>query len=515
MGSTATDGTRLLRVEHTIARLLAGADDMDAVRAPLLEALGSALGWDHAALWQPDDGGRLECRASWTPANRHELDGFEGLTQEIRLTPGQGLPGRVWSTGMPAWISDVTRDPNFPRAEAAAAAGLHAALCFPIVGEDGATIAVIEVIGSAMEEPDEELLATLESLGHQVGRFVEHRAAERAVRENEARLRATLDAALDAVITMDGEGRVVAFNAAAERIFGYSAEEATGREMAELIVPPALRERHRNGLARYVQTGVSKILGQRIEITGMRADGSEFPVELTITRIPLAGPPLFTGHLRDITERLAMISDLRASRARLVAAADDARRRLERDLHDGAQQRLVATALDLRLAREELAAGESERAVELLTAVEAELMQATAELRELARGLHPGVLTRHGLPVAVSALAGRAPFPVAVHVKPGPRLPQPIEAAAYFVIAEALTNAARYAEAERAQIEVHLDGEDLVVAVSDDGRGGAKLSAGTGLAGLRDRVVALGGELQVRSPLGEGTLVQARLPREA
>jgi PAS domain S-box-containing protein len=508
------DGNRLLRVEHTVARLLAGAEDMDALRTPLLAALGSTLGWDHAALWESDSAGGLVCRAAWTPEDRHELDGFEGLTQEIRLAPGQGLPGRVWRSGRPAWIRDVTRDPNFPRLKAAAAAGLHAALCFPVVGEDGAALAVIEVIGSTLEEPDEELLATLESLGHQVGRFVEHRAAERAVRENEARLQATLDAALDAVITIDSEGRVVAFNPAAERIFGYSAQDVTGREMAELIVPPSLRERHRNGLARYVQTGASAILGQRIEITGMRADGSEFPVELTITRIPLGGAPLFTGHLRDITDRLAMISDLRASRARLVAAADEARRRLERDLHDGAQQRLVATALDLRLAREELAAGESDRAVELLAAVEAELMQATAELRELARGLHPGVLTRHGLPVAVSALAGRAPFPVAVQVEPGPRLPQPIEAAAYFVIAEALTNAARYADAERAQIEVRADGAELVVAVSDDGRGGAELGAGSGLTGLRDRVVALGGELRVRSLVGEGTLVQARLPRE-
>jgi len=284
--------------------------------------------------------------------------------------------------------------------------------------------------------------------------------------------------------------------------------------MAEIIVPPSLRERHRRGLARYLETGESKILGRRIEITGTRADGSEFPVELTITRIPVQGPPVFTGHLRDITERVEMISELRASRARLVAAADGARRRLERDLHDGAQQRLVATALDLRLAREELSAGESEAAAELLEAVDAELMQATAELRELARGIHPGVLSRHGLAVALRGLAGRAPFPVELRAEPAPRLPQAIEAGAYFVVAEALTNAARYSEATRAEVRVLLEGEALVVTVSDDGRGGARLGAGTGLVGLRDRVSALGGELEIESPAGQGTMLQARLPRQ-
>jgi len=330
-------------------------------------------------------------------------------------------------------------------------------------------------------------------------------------RESAARLRATLDAALDAVITMDHEGRVVDFNPAAERIFGYSFDEVVGREMAELIVPPSLRERHRSGLARYLDERASEVLGRRIEIIGMRRDGSEFPVELTITRIPIEGPPLFTGHLRDITERLEMIDDLRASRARLVAAADAARRRLERDLHDGAQQRLVATALDLRLAREELEAGEPERAGELLAAVEDELMKATAELRELARGLHPAVLTRHGLALAVKTLAGRAPFPVEVSVDAGSRLPQPIEAAVYFVVAEALTNAARHAEASSAEIRILADGNDVAVAVSDDGRGGAELNGGSGLAGLRDRVAALGGEFGLTSEAGTGTEVRARL----
>jgi len=509
-----SDSLRLLRLEHAVARLLAEAEDVQAVRVPLLEAVGSTLGWDHAAIWAPQSDGNLACMASWVPAERPDLDAFEVRTRELRLGAGKGLPGRVWASCEPAWITDVARDPNFPRAEAAAGAGLHAALCFPVVGQDGA-IAVVEVMSRSMQDPDPDLLATLESLGRQVGRFIEHRATEQAVRENEARLRATLEAALDAVITMDHEGKVVAFNPAAERTFGYSVESARGREMAELIVPPSLRERHRRGLARYLQTGEARILGRRIEITGMRADGTEFPVELTITRIDAPGPPVFTGHLRDITDRLEMIEELRASRARLVTAADDARRRLERDLHDGAQQRLVAMALDLRLAREQLSEGEAESGLALLTAVEAELGAATTELRELARGLHPAVLARYGLAAALKGLIGRAPFPVELRVDPAARFPEPVEAAAYFMAAEALTNSARYAAAGSAVIEIREEAQNLVVVVRDDGRGGADFSGGSGLIGLRDRVAALGGELQLHSPPGEGTRLEAKLPLRA
>ena len=511
MGTPAADSLTLLRLEHAVARLLAETPEATAVAGPLLEAVGAVLGWDHAAVWQPGADGKLSCRASWQVEERRELDAFEALTRRLRLTPGRGLPGRVWESGEPAWISDVTGDPNFPRAAAAAAAGLRAALCVPVTGDRG-PLAVVEVMTHKMPDPDPDLLATFESLGRQVGRFVEQRFAERVIRENEALLRATLDAALDGIITMDHRGRVTGFNQAAEGIFGYSAEEALGTEMAELIVPPALREHHRRGLARYLESGVETILGKRIEITGMRADGTEFPVELTVTRIPREDEPLFTAHVRDITERLELIEELRASRARLVAAGDEARRRFERDLHDGAQQRLVSMGVDLSLTREHFAAGESVEGAKLLETVEVELDQAIAELRELARGLHPGILTRSGLQAAVEALVVRAPFPVDLSLDAGPRPPQATEAAAYFVVAESLTNAARHAEAGWVQIELRYNEGWLDVAIADDGRGGASLNDGSGLLGLRDRVAALGGEFGLESPPGSGTRLDVRLP---
>ncbi len=161
--------------------------------------------------------------------------------------------------------------------------------------------------------------------------------------------RAVLDSALDAILTVDHEGRIVEFNPAAERTFGYRAEDVVGHPMAELIVPPDLREAHRSGFAGYLGGRPARLLNRRIEVTAMRAGGETFPAELAITRIGVEGPPLFTGHIRDITDRKLTEEELRRSRLRLVEAADEARRRLERDLHDGAQQRLIALGLDLRL----------------------------------------------------------------------------------------------------------------------------------------------------------------------
>jgi PAS domain S-box-containing protein len=319
-----------------------------------------------------------------------------------------------------------------------------------------------------------------------------------------------LDVALDCVITIDDQGRVLEFNPAAERTFGYSAAEAVGQDMAELIVPPELRERHRRGFARYADTNVPEVLDRRLELTGMRADGSTFPVELTITRIDLPDQPGFAGYLRDITDRKEAEAELRASRARIVEAADAARRRLERDLHDGAQQRLVELALDLRMARAKIDTDPVEAATFLDAAVES-LTDATAELRELARGIHPVVLTEGGLRPALQALVERSSIPAKLTAVPEQRFAAQIEAAAYFAVAEALTNATRYSEATSVEVTAaQLDGV-LRIEVRDDGRGAADL-LGSGLGGIVDRLAAVDGTLSVRSPAGRGTLVRADIP---
>ncbi len=673
-----SDVATLLRTEHAVARVLASAAGEDDAYPRLLSAIGAALGWDFGALWMPgdDEGSCLRCEHTWEGSP--DIAAFAQASRSITLAAGQGMPGEVWQTGRPAWIADAGAHPRpLPRSQVADAAGLRSAFAFPIP-RAGMVLGVVEFFAAASVAPDEELLATMASLGSQIGQFVERCRAERSVRESEARKTAILNAAFDCIVTMDGDGNIVEVNAATETTFGYRAEQMVGRELAELMIPPGrLREDHRRGLRHYMDTGASRIVGHPVELTAMRADGTTFPVELAVTRPDLPGPALFCGYLRDVTERrraelalqgmaeeqaalrrvatavateveperlFALIAEevgraldarignilryegdgtalvmggwsvgaepipvgtsiildgntiastiwrtrrparydslegrtgslvatlrstgikaavgapvfvagelwgaviissddtpfppeaefrvgdfadlaaqaianahardeLAASRMRIVEASDAERRRLERNLHDGAQQRLVATSLTVRMAARRAADDPALRAI--LDSAGDELLLALEELRELARGLHPAVLSDHGLCAAVEAVAERAPLPVTVDVPLDERLPETVEAAAYFVVCEALTNVAKYARASEARVRVERNDGHALVEVVDDGVGGADERVGSGLRGLADRVEALGGRLVVTSPVGEGTAVRAQLP---
>jgi signal transduction histidine kinase len=238
----------------------------------------------------------------------------------------------------------------------------------------------------------------------------------------------------------------------------------------------------------------------------LRKHGGEFPIELTITRISVPGEPTFTGYLRDISERKQAEADLRASRARLVEVADGERRRIQRNLHDGAQQRLTAVLLSLGRLRE--SRGDHEPLLDL--AID-ELATGLEEIRELASGLHPSLLTERGLVAARDGLALRAAVPVELAALPDRPLSEPVEVAAYSVAAEALANVQKHAGARGATVRAVADDRELVVEIVDDGAGGADES-GEGLSGLADRIEALGGRLTLDSPPGGGTRLRAEFP---
>jgi signal transduction histidine kinase len=226
-------------------------------------------------------------------------------------------------------------------------------------------------------------------------------------------------------------------------------------------------------------------------------------------------PPTAERRLFDFAELLAQAianaearAELAASRARIVQAGDEARRRIERNLHDGAQQRLVALSLTLRMAQNAL--GDDPRAAMLARASE-EAQLTLQDLRELARGIHPAVLSERGLAAALEAVASRSPVPVELDVA-DERLPAPVEATAYYVVAECLANVAKYAGECTVDVTVAREGDALRVEVRDDGCGGAEVGAGTGLRGLTDRVEALHGTLHVGSHRGDGTVVSAVIP---
>jgi signal transduction histidine kinase len=251
-----------------------------------------------------------------------------------------------------------------------------------------------------------------------------------------------------------------------------------------------------------------------VELQGRRIAAIAYDPALAdepeLVRTAGAAAALALENQRLTAELRARIEDLRASRARVVEAGDTARRRFERDLHDGAQSRLVALALKLELAR--MKVEPDSEAAQLLDESSAELQASLDELRELARGLHPVVLTDRGLNAAVRILADRAPVPVDVLALPPDRLPAPVELAVYFVVAEALTNVAKYAQASSATIAIEARDARVTVEVTDDGIGGADVGGGSGLRGLADRVAALDGTLRVDSPPGQGTRLQAEIP---
>jgi PAS domain S-box-containing protein len=478
----------------------------------------------------------------------------------------------------------------------------------------------------------------------------------------------------------DAEGRIVEFNPAAERTFGYTRPEALGRTLADLIVPPSLRERHSRAFERFVKTGKGRLFGRRLELTGMRADGTEFPVELTLSRVE-GEPLLVCGALRDISEakrasddfrlladeqaalrriatlvarrvppadvfqavteevgklldvesaefyryedggsaasyvaswnrsgnalplpsrveldgpslaamirdtgqpariddyynvpgtvgeqltrplgiragigcpvvvdgelwgvmaastfephpfpvgeerRLAAFTDLVAtaignanthasliaSRARIVRAADEARRRIQRDLHDGTQQRLISLGLEIQTLKAQVP--------KTLTEIHAQLNRAEDavdavldDVREISRGLHPAILSQAGLAGALRALARRSLVPVELALEIDGRLPLSIEVAVYFVVSETLANVAKHARASTVYVDVSFVGDRLSATIRDDGVGGAAPAEGSGLVGMEDRVEALGGTFKLVSPPGRGTTTHIELP---
>jgi signal transduction histidine kinase len=224
--------------------------------------------------------------------------------------------------------------------------------------------------------------------------------------------------------------------------------------------------------------------------------------------VAAAGIALENGRLE--SELRARVEELRRSRSRIVEVAQTERRRLERDLHDGAQQRLVTLSLQLRTLESEF--GGSSNARRLLDEARHELDESLRELRELARGIHPAVLTEHGLGIALDGLVARATIPVELVVELDSRPPEAVEVAAYYLVAESLTNISKHAEASSARVEVAREDASLVVAVADDGVGGASPDGGSGLSGLADRLEALGGRLEVSSPPGAGTRIRADIP---
>src|SRR3954470_20872632 len=395
-------------------------------------------------------------------------------------------------------------------------AGVHVVACVDLDSphelRDGLDAGADDIMRVALE-PDVLILRVATGL----------RAAR--LRANDAMLRSLIDSIPGAIYrcACDRDWTMEWLSDEIETMTGYPASDFIGNAVRTFasIEHPDDHEYVAAGVMESLATGRPYSLEYRL----VRADGSScWVLERGLAQQAGDGRWWLDGAIFDVTARReaeralrehqvteAQLAEVRASRARILEAADRARRDIERNLHDGAQQRLVSVALGLRIwltthkdLPEDCRAPVAQALDELGTGL--------GELRDLARGLHPAVLSDHGLEHALRALAQRAAVPVELATELPGRLPMTVEAAAYFVASEALTNVARYAAASQAWVGVEERAGELEVTIRDDGRGGAELGAGSGLQGLRDRISAMNGTLEVESPPGAGTTVRARLP---
>ncbi len=526
-----------LAAQYEVVRVLAEAETLADATPRLLEAMGRTLGWELGAIWAHDaDAELLRCAATWHAAGSHGLSDFARLTRRTPLSTGVGIPGRVMENGEPVWVENLQTDPDFVRTAAAAQAGLRSAFAFPIATANE-RLGVIEFFIREARPPDGSLLELMAAFGSQIGQFIERRRADGAVRASEALKTAILDSALDCIVTINHYGLVVDFNPASEATFGYPRADVIGKEMAAFIIPPSLRDHHRESLARSVSGGEPRILDRRLELTGMRSDGSEFPVELTVTRIVGTEPPMFTAYMRDITERRiaeerrqellarerearseAEAAHLRSQRlvAEALAAEERERRRISEALHDESVQNLLAARLDLDEARD----GNPESLARVREEIEATLRQ----LRDSVADLHPIALSQGGLVAALQGVAERqerhGAFRASVRVDP-----DAVGVCDQLLLSlsrEFLVNAAKHARASRVSVLIQERGHKIVLEVADDGQG---IRAGRqeealneghiGLASSAERVRALGGDLELENEPGGGTVVRASMPISA
>ena len=320
----------------------------------------------------------------------------------------------------------------------------------------------------------------------------------------EARHKALLDALPDLLLRLRADGTYLEIGGDTSKL-ANPPDQVVGATTYELL-PPDVADQ----LMRCVKASLEQGRLATVEYSLSTHLGDEREFEV---RAAPAGPDEVVAVVRDVTELRRAMRELTDSRARIVAAGDAERRRVERNLHDGAQQRLVTVALHLHLVKRRLETDPTE-VPQLVESAQIELALALEEIRELVRGLHPRLLSDRGLEPALAGLAERSVLPVEIEETPSARLPPAVEAAAYYLVAEALANAGKHSEASQVRVRVSTDGATTSVEVVDDGVGGADQESGSGLRGLADRVAALGGELEIVSESGQGTALRATLPHD-
>jgi PAS domain S-box-containing protein len=500
--------------------------------------------------WAVDEkDGVLRRTATWSGPDGAG-DSFLRATEDRSFPSGTGLPGQVWESDSPAHVSNVAIDPSFTRKAAAAAADLRSAFAFPV--KAGAqTVGVMEFLSRRWHSFDDNFLESLATLGHQIGQYFRRKRTEEDLRESEALKGAILETALDCVISISVDSRILEWNAAAERTFGYARSEVLGELMPELIIPHEHRKQHYEGVARYLSTGQGQLLGERIEIEALRRDGSRFPVELAITSTSIRGEPYFTAYVRDITVRKGYERDLAAAKEE-AEEANRAKSQFIANMSHELRTPLTAVIGYGEMLEEEAEDRGLDDMLEDLRKVNSNarhLLSLINDVLDISK-IEAGKMDLHvesfdvaqlvgELGATVEALVAKKQNQLVVECAPnlGRMHSDPVKVRQSLI--NLLSNAAKFTENGTVRLEVARNGDQasgtLVFRVIDSGIGMtqdqlAKLfqrfsqadasttrrfgGTGLGLAITKAFCSLLGGDISVQSAPGRGTTFEMRLPAD-
>jgi PAS domain S-box-containing protein len=508
---------RTLKLESTLARILTESATLSEAAPRLLQAICENTGWKTGAIWDADpQSGVLRCLEVWgAPEIRAEE--FAAATRESLFPPGHGLPGRVFESREAHWVADVEGDENFPRHRVAALDGLRSAFGFPVL-RGAEVVGVIEFFSREPRQPDRDLLTMMSAVGARIGQLIERKRAEQAIRESETRFRTLAETASDAIITIDEASFIVFVNPAAEKIFGYTAEEMLGEELT-MLMPDYLRHLHQAGLARYQQTGRRHIDWTAIELPGLHRDGSELPLEISFGEFNKDGRRFFTGIARDVSERKRAEEALRRSREERLAELERVRRRIATDLHDDIGSSLTQISILSEVMRQRV--GDQEETInEPLRMIAGASRELVDSMSDIVWAINPqkdhlsDLTQRMRRFAADSFTARRIKFDFSVSgvgsvvgqdIKLGANLRREI----FLIFKESVNNMIKHSDCAKADIDFRVDEANLVLRLRDDGRGfdPGRESDGHGLISMRDRARGIGGNLEIHSAPGNGVTV--------
>lgn len=318
------DSPGIVEFLHTMVVAANVASSVDEAMRVCLDEVCGCFGWPvghfYTVAGPPEE---LVSSAVWHLDDAERFDAFRRVTEALRLARGKGLPGRVLATGQPAWIPRLSDDRDSPRTSWATDAGLRAGYAFPVLAAEQ-VVGVLEFFSASPGEPDATAVEVMGQVGTQMGRVVERSATAAALRDSEERMRLVVETAGDAFVRMDADGVIIAWNAAAEALFGWSRQEATGRRLADTIMPMRYRAAHDQGLAHYLATGEGPLLGSRVELEAVHRDGHEIPMELSVWPVRVGRSVQFNAFVHDISERRRSQAALREAEERFRRAFDDA-----------------------------------------------------------------------------------------------------------------------------------------------------------------------------------------------